>query len=104
MAGAGRRSIAGRRAPLVIKFRRNGKEKEFQAVDVQSAKQYHTSFDCAKAKTEVEKAVCDLSDVAFLDLKVDEVYRSWLDQLNPADRHAGPGTESMGGKAGCDLQ
>ena len=76
---------SGRRDPLVIKCRWNGKEKEFQAVDVQLAKRYHTSFDCAEAKTEVEKAVCDLSDVAFLDVKVDEVYKSWLDQLNPAD-------------------
>jgi hypothetical protein len=74
---------SGREHPLVIKFRWNGKEKEFQAVDVQSAKRYHTSFDCDKAKTEVEKAVCDLSEVAFLDLKVDEMYRGWLDQLNP---------------------
>ena len=76
---------SGRENPLVIKFRWTGKEKEFQAVDVQAAKRYHTSFDCAKAKTEVEKAVCDLSDVAFLDVKVDEMYRAWLDQLNPAD-------------------
>jgi uncharacterized protein YecT (DUF1311 family) len=76
---------SGRKDPLVIKFRWNGKAKEFQAVDVQAAKRYHASFDCAKARTEVEKAVCDLSDVAFLDLKVDERYRRWLDQLSPAD-------------------
>jgi hypothetical protein len=32
---------SGRENPLVIKFPWDGKEKEFQAVDVQSAKRYH---------------------------------------------------------------
>jgi hypothetical protein len=35
---------SGRKDPLVIKFRWNGRDKEFQAVEVQSAKRYRTSF------------------------------------------------------------
>jgi uncharacterized protein YecT (DUF1311 family) len=71
--------------PLVIKLRWNVQHKEFQAVEVKAAPHYKASFDCGKAKTEVEIAICSSATVAPLDVHVDETYKRWLDKLNDAD-------------------
>jgi uncharacterized protein YecT (DUF1311 family) len=76
---------SGRGDPLVIKLRWNSPHKAFQTVEVKAAPRYKASFDCAKAKTEVENAICSSSTVAALDLRVDERYKSWLDNLSNAD-------------------
>ncbi len=43
---------------LVIKLRWNAQQKEFETVAVKAAPRYKASFDCDKARTEVEIAVC----------------------------------------------
>jgi uncharacterized protein len=43
------------------------------------------SFDCDKAKTAVENAIRYSSEVASLDLTVDQSYRTRLGSLNNAD-------------------
>jgi hypothetical protein len=76
---------SGRPNPLVIKYRWSGRDKEFQATDVKVAPRYPSSFDCDKAKTAVENAICYSSEVASLDLAVDQSYRTWLGHLTNAD-------------------
>jgi uncharacterized protein YecT (DUF1311 family) len=77
---------SGRPNPLVIKYRWNGRDKVFQVADVTVAPRYGASFDCNKAKTTVENAICYSSIAASLDSAADQSYKTWLDNLNEADR------------------
>ena len=77
---------SGRPNPVVIKYRWNGRDKVFQVADATIAAQYKASFDCNKATTTVENAICYSSVVAPLDSAVDQSYKTWLDNLNGADR------------------
>jgi uncharacterized protein YecT (DUF1311 family) len=76
---------SGRTDPLVIKFRWNDRQKEFQAVSIKAGKPYRASFDCAKAKTYIENAVCYIQTLAFLDVRVADTYAQLQDQLEGAD-------------------
>jgi uncharacterized protein YecT (DUF1311 family) len=76
---------SGRTDPLVIGYRWNPGNNEFQPVEVQGPQRYKASFDCDKAKTVVENAICYSSTTASLDLAVDQAYRTWLDSLNKSD-------------------
>jgi uncharacterized protein YecT (DUF1311 family) len=71
--------------PLVIKCRWNSHDNEFQIIEAKIAPRYKTSFDCDKAKTAVENAICYSSTAASLDLALDQTYNAWLDSLNDAD-------------------
>jgi uncharacterized protein YecT (DUF1311 family) len=77
---------SGRLNPLVIKYWWNGRDKVFQVADVTVAPRYKASSDCDKAKATVESAICYSSTAALLDLAVDQSYKTWLDNLNDADR------------------
>ena len=44
---------------------------------------YSASFDCSKASSSVEKAICSDSELSTLDEKLDEVYKTAL-QANPS--------------------
>jgi uncharacterized protein YecT (DUF1311 family) len=76
---------SGRDDPLVVKYRWSAQEKEFRVAEVKTSPRYKASFDCEKAKTAVENAICSSSAVASLDQNVDARYKLWLDQLNNAD-------------------
>ena len=76
---------SGRPNPLVIKYQWSKQDKEFQTADVKVAPRYKASFDCDKATTTVENAICYSSTVASLDLAVNQSYKTWLDNLNGAD-------------------
>jgi uncharacterized protein YecT (DUF1311 family) len=76
---------SGRSDPLVIKLRWNSQQREFQTASVKAAQPYHTSFDCAKAKTDVENAVCYVQELAFLDVRMSGTYAQLQDQLEGAD-------------------
>jgi len=76
---------SGRHDPLVIKCRWNVRDNEFQIVETNVPPRYKTSFDCDKAKSAVENAICYSSTAASLDLGLDGAYRTWLDNLNNAD-------------------
>lgn len=76
---------SGRTDPLVIKFRWNPAQNEFEVASIKAAKPYHASFDCSKAKTDVEQAVCYIQTVAFLDVRVAGTYAQLQDQLEGAD-------------------
>ena len=76
---------SGRDDPLVIKYRWDAHEKAFQIADVKSPPRYAASFDCDKAKTSVENAICYSQNVAYLDVRVGQRYKTWLDNLDNAD-------------------
>lgn len=76
---------SGRDNPLVIKYLWNAHDKAFQMAQAKSAPRYAASFDCDKARTSVENAICYSQNVAYLDVRVDQRYKTWLDSLNNAD-------------------
>lgn len=76
---------SGRDDPLVIKYRWNGHDKEFQVAEVKVAPRYKASFDCDEAKTAVENAICYSANVSGMDVTLDQRYKGWLDYLNDAD-------------------
>ena len=71
--------------PLVLKLRWDSQAKEFRVAEVKKAPSYKTSFDCDKAKTSIENAICYSSTVAALDVGVDRAYKKWLNTLNNTD-------------------
>ena len=76
---------AGRAAPpLVIKYKWNGKE--FQIVSIQKTGVFKTSYDCVRADSEVEKAICHVKELADLDVELGSLYKGLLTKLPPADR------------------
>jgi hypothetical protein len=76
---------SGRVDPLVIKCRWNVRDNEFQIVETKVRPRYKASFDCDKARTSVENAICYSSTAASLDLALDRAYKTWLDNLNNVD-------------------
>jgi len=76
---------SGRDNPLVIRYRWNGRDKEFQVAAVKVAPRYQTSFDCDRAKTAVENAICYSPEAASLDLAVQQSYSNWMEHLSDAD-------------------
>jgi uncharacterized protein YecT (DUF1311 family) len=77
---------SGRKDPLVIKYRWNAKDKEFETAEVKLPPRYKTSFDCDQAGAYIEAAICYSQELASLDVRVDQLYRGWFDRLNDADR------------------
>jgi uncharacterized protein YecT (DUF1311 family) len=76
---------SGRTDPLVIRCRWNAHDHGFQIVEAKTPPLYKTSFDCDKAKTGVENAICYSSTAAALDLALNQTYKAWLDNLNDAE-------------------
>lgn len=71
-------------APLVIKYKWNGKE--FQIVSIQKTGVFKTSYDCVKAESEVEKAICHVKELADLDVQLSSLYKALSANLTAADR------------------
>lgn len=76
---------SGRSNPLVIQYRWNARENDFQVVAAKNPPRFKTSFDCDKARTVVENAICYSSTAASLELALDQAYRAWLNGLNGPD-------------------
>ena len=76
---------SGRADPLVIKCRWNAHDHAFQIVEAKAPPRYKTSFDCDKAKTTVDNAICYSSTTASLDLALEQTYKAWLDNLDDKD-------------------
>ena len=76
---------SGRPDPLVIKCRWSAHDHEFQIVETKAPPRYKTSFDCDKAKTAVENAICYSSATASLDLALEQTYKAWLNNLDDKD-------------------
>jgi uncharacterized protein YecT (DUF1311 family) len=76
---------SGREDPIVIKLRWSIGDNQFQVADTKMPPRYKASFDCARAKTEIENAICYSEMASALDIALDRAYKTWLDHLNNAD-------------------
>jgi len=74
----------GRDPPLIIKYTWNGKE--FAIVSLKKTGVFRTSYDCAKAESDVENAICHVEELADLDVQLGTVYKSLMAKLSPAER------------------
>jgi len=72
---------SGREAPLVIWYKWDGKEFVEERRKVEGP--FATSYDCAKATKELDRAICYSPSVAALDAQLGQAYRSRLQQLSP---------------------
>jgi uncharacterized protein YecT (DUF1311 family) len=70
--------------PLIIEYKWNGKE--FAIVSIKKTGVFKTSYDCDKADSEVEKAICHVEELAKLDAELGTAYKSLLPKLSDADR------------------
>jgi uncharacterized protein YecT (DUF1311 family) len=75
-----------RDTPLTIKYKWNGKE--FAVASIEKTGVFPTSYDCSKAQSEVEKAICHVDSLAALDRDLATVYKSALSHLPAAEREA----------------
>jgi len=75
-----------RPTPLIIKYKWNGKR--FSIASITKTGVFPTSYDCAKAETEVERAICYVKELANLDLQLSATYKSLLSELPTAKRDA----------------
>jgi uncharacterized protein YecT (DUF1311 family) len=70
--------------PLVLTYKWNGHE--FAIVSIKKSGVFRTSYDCAKAGSETENAICHVKELADLDLELGSLYRSALATLTAAER------------------
>ena len=75
---------ADRDTPLVITRKWNGKE--FAVVSIQKTAVFKTSYDCAKATEEIERAICHVESLAKLDVELSGVYKSLTGKLAAPER------------------
>jgi uncharacterized protein YecT (DUF1311 family) len=60
-------------APLIIKYKKN--DEEFVISSIKKTGMFRTSYDCAKAASEVERAICHVQSLASLDLQLSASYK-----------------------------
>ena len=70
--------------PLIIKYKWNGKE--FAIVSIKKTGVFKTSYDCGKAESETEKAVCHVKQLADLDVQLGSAYKSVLANTPAGER------------------
>lgn len=79
------RDDAGRETPpLVITYKWNGKQ--LAIVEIKKTGVFKTSYDCSKAESEVENAICHVEELAKLDVKLGTIYKSILPKASDAER------------------
>ncbi len=74
--------------PLILRFQWDSKQHKFFLNSVQSAPTYKTSYDCARAREEVDRAICYEESLAQLDLELNDVYKSAASKLTPEGRRS----------------
>jgi uncharacterized protein YecT (DUF1311 family) len=72
-----------RGAPLVVWYKWDGKNFVMDHMKVEGP--FPTSYDCAKATKELDRAICYSPSVAALDVQLGRAYRTALQRL-PADK------------------
>jgi uncharacterized protein YecT (DUF1311 family) len=78
------RDDGDRPTPLVIKYKWNGKE--FAIVSIQKTGIFPTSYDCKKAQSEIENAICHVESLAALDRQLADTYKAVLAKSSPQER------------------
>ena len=77
---------SGRDDPLTVEYRWDRKTKRFYIAKVYDAPRYPTSFDCDKAVSAIDNAICYSQELAQLDVQLAAKYRQRLTTLNGAER------------------
>jgi len=77
---------SGRDHPLVIKYKWDKDKQKFEAVKIEAAKPYPTSYDCAKAEKDTEQAICYVESLADLDVELAKTYRAYLAGMDAESR------------------
>lgn len=77
---------SGREDALTVRYRWDGKR--FAVAAITQDGPYETSYDCAKAVTEVERAICYVQPLADLDRRLAGTYRGALKASDGAGREA----------------
>jgi uncharacterized protein YecT (DUF1311 family) len=75
------RDSSDREAPLVAWYKWDGKKFVLDRMKVDGP--FPTSYDCARAKKELDLAICYSPSVAALDVQLGQVYRAVLQELPP---------------------
>lgn len=75
------RDSSDREAPLVVWYKWDGKKFVLDHMKVDGP--FPTSYDCAKATKELDRAICYSPSVAALDVQLGQAYRAVLKQLPP---------------------
>jgi len=70
-----------REEPVVVWYKWDGKQFAVDHLKVEGP--FPTSYDCAKATKELDRAICYSPSVAALDVQLGQVYRARLLQLPP---------------------
>ena len=73
-----------RETPLIIKYKLDGEK--FVILSIQKTGVFPASYDCAKAASEVERAICHVRSLADLDVQLNTTYRSLVSTLPPEKR------------------
>jgi len=73
-----------RETPLIIKYKCNGER--FEISSIQRTGIFPTSYDCAKAASELERAICHVRSLADLDVQLNATYRSLASDLASGER------------------
>jgi uncharacterized protein YecT (DUF1311 family) len=68
-----------------IEYRWTGKEFVISAI---KRSPYETSYDCTKANKRTERTICQVYDLAVLDLQLHDVYQARLRKLTPEQQKA----------------
>ncbi len=80
------KDTSDRENPLVVWYRWNGKGFVVDHMKVEGP--FHTSYDCAKATNEMDRAICYSPRVAALDVQLDQAYRAKMQKLPAEKRRA----------------
>jgi len=75
------RDSSDREDPLVVWYKWNGRE--FTVDRMKAEGPFSTSYDCAKATREIERAICYSPGVAALDVQLGQTYGVLLQRLAP---------------------
>jgi uncharacterized protein YecT (DUF1311 family) len=75
---------SGRAAPLTLRFRWTGRR--FRLVDVERARTFRASFDCATAHSDAENTICGNAELAEADRQLATLYKSLLGRLSTVER------------------
>ncbi len=74
----------GRENPLVVKYKWSGKHFEVSAME--ESKAFPTSYDCAKADENTDRAICHVKSLADLDLQLGMLYKNLSSNLDVSSK------------------
>lgn len=77
---------SGRQEPLIIKYK--WVDGTFKIDSIKTSETFKTSYDCAQADEEHDRAICHVKQLADLDLELAELYRRKLEKLSASSKQS----------------